>query len=291
MVVDYFAQYPVRAIEEMPSRQAARRGALAGKYRVVFTNGNVLTFTTTGGLSVQGESGRVSVRGHLPLSDYIARVLDREADPTVVQAARALAIVARTWTLRNARFERGCFIVSDSTRMQRVSPNDPTPAARAASWFTDGLILDGEDVRYHRDTAAPNVLAWTDAVQQAQAGRTFDAILADAFPTSSLGVVSGERECKRLTGADAWLIKSSVTWRRTLISEPGFEAPETMAVCALDSGHPYADRAHGRIYVRGVATLEDRISIAHEYVHLAFRFHPRRDDEAFVEATARALVR
>jgi uncharacterized protein YfaQ (DUF2300 family) len=174
--------------------------------------------------------------------------------------------------------------------MQRVSASEPTAAARNAALFTDGLILDGADVRYHRDTPAADVLAWSVAVQQAQSGHTFDAILARAFPRVSLGVVSGERECRRLTQADAWLNRTAGAWRRRLMAEPGFEPPDTMTVCALDYGNPYADRARSRIYVRGVATLEDRISIAHEYVHLAFRFHPRREDEAFVERLARSLV-
>jgi uncharacterized protein YfaQ (DUF2300 family) len=72
--------------------------------------------------------------------------------------------------------------------------------------------------------------------------------------------------------------------------QAGFEPTEPPAVCALDYGNPYADRGHLRIYVRGVATPNDRISIAHEYVHLALRFHPGTDDEARVESLARSLV-
>ena len=30
-------------------------------------------------------------------------------------------------------------------------------------------------------------------------------------------------------------------------------------MCGLDYGHPYADRARTRIYVRGMASREDRI--------------------------------
>jgi uncharacterized protein YfaQ (DUF2300 family) len=290
VLVDFFAQYPIRAIDQLPSKRSAAAGPLQGQHRVLFQNGNALTFTSNGDLRLVRDGRGLNIRGQLALSDYVARVLDREGDPTATEAARALAVVARTWTLQNARFERGCYVVADSTRMQRVSASPPTAAARAASYFTDGLILNGANVQYHRDTPAPGVMAWTVAVQQASAGLAFDMILARAFPQASLGTASGERECRRLTAADAWLTRSSVTWRRRLAAEPGFEPPEPMTVCALDYGNPYADRLRSRIYVRGVASTEDRISIAHEYVHLAFRFHPRRDDETFVEATARALV-
>ena len=118
----------------------------------------------------RGKGPRPRIMGQFPISEYIARVLDREADATVTHAARALAIVARTWTLENAPFERGCFRVADNSRMQRVSPNAPTAAALAASLFTDGLVLHGESVRYHRDAAAPGVMSWRAAVTQARDG-------------------------------------------------------------------------------------------------------------------------
>jgi uncharacterized protein YfaQ (DUF2300 family) len=233
---------------------------------------------------------RLRIIGQFPMSEYIARVIDREADATVAEAARALAIVARSWTIENAPFERGCFRVADSSRMQRVSPNAPTDAAKAAALFTDGLVLHGSSVRYHRDTAAPGVMSWRAAVAQARDGRAFDLILADAFPRTSLAAVSGERECRRLQDADAWLARMMPTWRRRLAAQAGFEAPERLSVCGLEYGNPYADRARQRIYVRGIATREDRIAVAHEYIHLAFRFHPRGNEESFVESLARTLV-
>jgi uncharacterized protein YfaQ (DUF2300 family) len=79
-------------------------------------------------------------------------------------------------------------------------------------------------------------------------------------------------------------------WRRRLAAQAGFESPDRLSVCSLDYGHPYADRARQRIYVRGIASREDRIAVAHEYVHLAFRFHPRGSDDVFVESMARTLV-
>jgi uncharacterized protein YfaQ (DUF2300 family) len=133
-------------------------------------------------------------------------------------------------------------------------------------------------------------MSWRASVVQARAGRAFDLILADAFPRASLAAVSGERECRALQDADAWLARMMPTWRRRLAAQAGFEVPERLSVCGLEYGNPYADRARQRIYVRGIATREDRIAVAHEYVHLAFRFHPRGNEESFVEGLARTLV-
>jgi uncharacterized protein YfaQ (DUF2300 family) len=298
VVVQFFERYPIRGVDRLAPREPARRGEgdatlngpLHGRIRVRFENGNVLTFASAGELMLDGNGSGPRITGQFPMSEYIARVIDREADATITQAARALSIVARTWTIENAPFERGCFRVADSTRMQRVSPNAPTAAARAAALFTEGLVLLGASVRYHRDAAAPGVMSWQAAVTQAREGRAFDLILAEAFPRASLAAVSGERECRRLEDADAWLARMMPTWRRRLAAQEGFEAPGRLSVCGLDYGNPYADRARQRIYVRGMTTREDRIAMAHEYVHLAFRFHPRGSDESFVEALARTLM-
>jgi uncharacterized protein YfaQ (DUF2300 family) len=172
-----------------------------------------------------------------------------------------------------------------------VSPNPPGRAAQAAARFTDGLVLKGQDVRYHRDQGAAGVMSWNVAVEQARTGARFDAILSKAFPAASLASLSGEEECRPLPEADAWLARMRPRWRSRLASQAGFEPPsEPLRICRLDFGSPYADRERLRLYVRGVSNREDRITIAHEYVHLAFRFHPNGRDERFVEDEARSLL-
>ncbi|MGD7314702.1 hypothetical protein ACQCSJ_26320, partial [Ralstonia pseudosolanacearum] len=52
-----------------------------------------------------------------------------------------------------------------------------------------------------------------------------------------------------------------------------------------------ADARRNRLYIQRFAGEEDRIALAHEYLHLAFARHPRGQDEGFVEATARRLIR
>lgn len=288
--VDFFERYPIRAVDSWPSGTASNPGGLRGRYRVLFESGAALLFESRGELRLQREEGHLRVRGRLGLAEYVARVLDREADPGVPEAARALAVVARTWLLQNADFEGGCFQVADSTRAQRVSPSPATGAARQAALFTDGVVLSGADVRYQLDPGAPGVLAWNTAVSQARRGQPYDEILSAAFPAATLAAISGERECRRLPDVEAWLARATGRWRRTLERQGGFEAPQQpLTVCELGHGSPYVDRSRLRIYVRGVRSRNDRVTLAHEYVHLGFQLHPRGDDEAFVEQTALAL--
>jgi uncharacterized protein YfaQ (DUF2300 family) len=287
VVVDYFERYPIRQVDEMTSRTPAAPGPLRGRHRVTFENGNTLVFQASGEMRLDRAGARPRLRARLPLSEYVARVLDREADPGPTQAARALAVVARTWLVRNAVFESGCFQVADSTRAQRVSASPASAEARAAALFTDGLVLKGQDARYHLDTDERGVLSWRQAVEQDRAGLAFDAILTHAFSRASLAAITGEQECRRLPDVETWLARAALRWKRTLSGQPGFEAPaQPPAVCGLDHGSPYVDRAHLRVYVRGRRSRDERVTLAHEYVHLGFRYHPRGDDEAFVERTA-----
>jgi uncharacterized protein YfaQ (DUF2300 family) len=61
-------------------------------------------------------------------------------------------------------------------------------------------------------------------------------------------------------------------------------------VCALAAGAPYSEQSRNRIFMRPLATREDRITLAHEYVHIALRRHPRGQDESYVEQLARRLA-
>ncbi|HTT41116.1 MAG TPA: DUF2300 domain-containing protein [Burkholderiales bacterium] len=290
VLVDYFARYSVRKVERFPGGEPAADGPLSGQYRVTFENGNAVLISSGGELSMEVRGQTPVIWGRLALSDYVARVVDREADARLTHAARALAIVARTWLTQNAPFEAGCFRVADSSRTQRVSPRAASRPARDVSLFTDGLVLDTRAV-YRLDQPTPGVLAWTEAAAQSRAGQTYDAILAAAFPGASLAPASGERQCRRLPEAEAWLTRMLPRWRRQLSREPGFEALEQPpTVCALDYGNPYADAQRLRIHVRELRTREDRISLAHEFLHLTFRYHPRGSDEAFIEQLARALT-
>jgi uncharacterized protein YfaQ (DUF2300 family) len=122
-------------------------------------------------------------------------------------------------------------------------------------------------------------------------GWDFERILSAAFPKATVATLSGREDCKRLPDAENWLATAAGSWKARLRREPGFELLEVQPkVCTLSDGHPYSDQQRLRIYVRGWRSLNERITLAHEYLHLAFRFHPNGANEDYIEQLARRLI-
>jgi uncharacterized protein YfaQ (DUF2300 family) len=48
--------------------------------------------------------------------------------------------------------------------------------------------------------------------------------------------------------------------------------------------------ARNRIYARGHYSLQQRLDITHEYLHLAFADYPSGQDETYIEQLARRLL-
>lgn len=293
VMVDYFTRYPLRTVRADAGAGMAAPGPLHGRYRVQFENGQALAFNSTGEMLLeQGGDGHPRLRGRLAVNDYVARVVEREGSATEPEAARALAVAARTYLAQNARQEAGCQRIADSSATQRVSPSPASAAALAAARWTDQLVIDGATVRYHRDTPGADTLAWRRAVTLARQGRSFDEVLADAYPHGVLAAAgnSGAR-CVRLTQNEAWLERELPRWQRLLQRQDGYDAPTQLpAVCALNTGAPYSEQSRNRIFMRPLRTREDRITLAHEYLHLGLRRHPRGQDEEYVEQLARRLT-
>lgn len=291
VVVDYFKRYPIRAVRG--ERGVAVPGPLNGRYHVQFDNGQNLALRSTGELMLlQEKGGRPQLRGRFGVNEYVARVLDREANANEPEAAKALAIAARTYLQQNAVTVAGCQQIADSSATQRVSPSPATPAALAIARWTDQLIVDGVTVRYHSNQASEGTMAWSEAVRQARQGKHYDEVLAAAYPGGALSTFgnTGAR-CRRLTQNEDWLARSVPRWQRVLLREAGYESPpQAPLVCALQSGAPYSEQSRNRIFMRPLATREDRITLAHEYLHLGLRRHPRGQDEEYVERLARRLV-
>ncbi len=292
--VEFFARYPLRRVLQADNTPAPV-GKLRGRYVLEFENGKQLPVQSNGALQLQqirtSGAGQWRISARLALNDYVARVVEREGDANEVAAARALALAARSYLLQNGQLRGSCYLIKDDSRTQRVSPNTPQAASLAASWFSDGLILGNSAVRYHQSEAKPGVMAWTQAVAQAKQGWQFDQILAHAYPQASLRGMQQSDDCQRLPASQAWLEKAAQRWQKILRSEAGFETPTAAPlVCMLEMGNPYSDQRRMRLYVRSNLGREERISLAHEYLHLAFRFHPRGVDEQFLEQWARKLV-
>ena len=291
VLVDYFTRYPLQSVRGAAGPAAP--GPLQGRYQVRFENGQSLALRSSGELVLGRDShGKPTLRGRMGVNEYVARVIDREAGTQEPEAAKALAIAARTYLQQHAQNEAGCQRIADSSATQRVSPNPATPAALAIAGWTDQLVLDGVQVRYHTSQPGPDTLAWTVAVAQAKQGKRYDELLASAYPGASLAGIGNEgAACQRLAQNEAWLARALPRWRRVLQREDGYETPaQATTVCALNTGAPYSEQSRNRIFMRPLATREDRITLAHEFLHLGLRGHPRGQDEAYVEQLARRLV-
>lgn len=289
--VDFFARYKLSAVWHQHEPVRARPGDLNGSYRLQFANGNWLSINARGDLSLENGKEAPEITGRFGINNYVARVIDREGSAGSVQAARALAIAARSYLVQNADFAGGCWRIKDSSRTQRVSPDPPSGGALAAAWFTDDIILKGVPVNYHQTAAGNNRMAWSDAIAKAADGRDFERILSDSYPHATISTLSGRTECRQLVSAEAWLSRAVVDWLPRLNREAGFEAPDTTPmICALGEGNPYSDQQRMRIYVRGWRSLDERVTLAHEYLHLAFRYYPSGGNEDYIERLARRLI-
>lgn len=294
--VRFFARYPIASIRALAAKGDApvQPGPLkAGPYRLTFANGVVLDLSSRGELNWQApKDGPPTITGRFKLNDYVARVIEREGSGEPAAAARALAIAARTYVTTHGVSTGGCLAIDDSSHQQRVAPRPPSRVALAAAQATADLVLRGSDGRYHGTQASPGVLSWQDAVRQGEQGLLFDTMLARAYPQASLATRVGEAgaDCEPLPLAQDWVADRSRQWAKALRGEPGFSAPERVRVCRLQQGRPHVARASQRIHVRGFQSLDDRITLAHEYLHLAFSGHPSGSDEAFIERRARRLL-
>jgi uncharacterized protein YfaQ (DUF2300 family) len=291
--VAMFARYPIKRILHSPQGNEVLPGAtqtLNGAYQIEFANGHKLKFKTQGEMQLSWQSKTnpmLSLR--VNENEYIARVIDREANASQREAARALGIVARTYLLQNAVQHSECLAISDSSRTQRVSPNQASRAAREVAGFTSGLVLQGVDAQYRLNDNAPNIFSWQRAVKLEQAGMSYDDILHQEFAQGALASTNGASECLPMPEAEKWLTQQSRVWVQTLQAEPGF-AQTQPKVCQLNFGKPYSDLAHHRIYVRGLHSLNNRLTLAHEYLHLAFAAYPSGQDENYIEQWARRLI-
>ncbi len=287
--VALFDRYPLRQVRQQ--EQVAAVGALRGHYEVAFANGNTLPIESTGELFLQRQGDALHLIARLSREEYVARVLDREAAAQPVEAAKALAVTIRTYLLQNAERRGECLAIRDSSASQRVAPRPASPAARSIAAWTSDLVLAGSAVTYHSDLAGPERLAWSQAVEQAESGLRYDAILARAFPRASLSRWDKPvAACQPLPAAEDWLQAQRRQWRTALDEEPGYSETAQFAVCRLLSGNPYVDRERRRIYVRGLLSLQDRLDLTHEYLHLAFEAHPNGQDEGYIESLARHLL-
>lgn len=287
--VDLFSRYPLQRV--MSGERVMSSGLLRGDYRVEFVNGNQLDIHSDGDLFLLNDSPSPKLVARLDREEYVARVLQREASAEPAEAAKALAVAIRTYLQQNATRRGDCLSIDDSSQRQRVAPRPATAQVRSIAAWTSDLVLAGSTVTYHSNQPGLDRLSWQLAVDQANAGQRYDAILLHAYPRASLNRWDNPvASCEALPAAQDWLQKQRRGWRPSLESEAGYNEVSTFAVCRLAFGRPFVDRERQRIYARGVLSLQDRLDLTHEYLHLAFEAHPNGQDETYIEGLARHLL-
>jgi uncharacterized protein YfaQ (DUF2300 family) len=128
VIVDYFARYAIRSVDRLPVGVRAADGALDGLYRVLFENGNALTLTATGELRLDHDGAHhPHLRGRLSLTEYVARVLDREADRTSPRRRRRWPWPRATGWSRTPRSRRAA---GTSRTARACSASAPVPRRR-----------------------------------------------------------------------------------------------------------------------------------------------------------------
>jgi len=115
-------------------------------------------------------------------------------------------------------------------------------------------------------------------------------VIALLLALATGGGIAQTPDCRRQPQQEAWLHSQAERWHQHLVSQTGYERPAVFTICHLAQGHPYVDYDQDRIYLRRVTDEEDALSLAHEYLHLAFKHHPLARDERFIEHTARQLL-
>jgi uncharacterized protein YfaQ (DUF2300 family) len=292
--VRFFSRYPLAQVLRRDGQPAAR-GPLtgAGPYALRFSNGQSLTVPAQPAMLVTGPPASPRLQARLPLEDYVARVVDREGDAAEPAAAHALAVAARSWLQQNAPAAHGsgCLAVDDDSRAQRVSPRPPGEAARAAAAFTAGWVLRGATVRYALERDDAHLFGWREAVAASRAGQGVEAVLRQAFPTATLAGWQADGDCEPLPLAAQWLAERLPRWQRKLRGEVGYEPLDAPPkICRLQWGTPHADLRRSCIWLREWLSRDGRVTLIHEYLHLAFRRHPRGQDETDIERLAQQLA-
>ncbi len=291
--VDFFTQYPIEKITELSTKQEAEPGLLNGKFRIDFSNGNQLVFKSNRQIRYHRIHNKKKLSGIFNINDYVARVMDREVAFDPPEAAKAFAIVIRTYLFQNGRKTSQCYRIDDSTRYQRVAINPPTEASRRLSYWTGNLVLHGASaVYYHGTQMSPNMLSWKFAKKMAASGLYYDEILNSVYQQHRIGKIETGKEfrCQRLPIIEKWLTAQSGLWDRDLTSINGYQKPNQVQVCKIDYGTAFSDLNQNKIYITDVRNYEDKIAMAHEYLHLCFKNHPLTMDEFFIERTARKLI-
>jgi uncharacterized protein YfaQ (DUF2300 family) len=291
--VRYFHDYTIKTIKDLSTDRTAESGILNGTYSISFNSGRVIRLNSNDDLVLKREKDKWIIDGQMPLNYYIARVLDREVSSKYQSAAEAFSIVIRSYLFERAKKIGHCFHVIDSSKFQRVSANIPSKNSLSISSKTSGLVLNNAgNIRYHLKKDGKNLISWLKAKGLDLLGKNSKEILKHFYPNSSI-VYKAQKyasSCGVIERANKWLSKNTLRWHKYLVSKSGYEKPTSFKVCKLNSGAPFTNKKSNEIFVRGFDGFENQYSIAHEYLHLAFKYHPIGNNEREIDRIAKKLV-
>ncbi len=298
--VRFFNAYPIKKVlvllANKEQKQIAPAGVLSSQnYQIFFENGQVMLIKGSSDLSLfyaQAGQQQPVLEGRFFLEDYVARVVEREGQVSQSTASQALAVLARTWLVQNSPINKGCYVTIDDSKAQRVQASPPTKAAMQAALWTQDLLMTGQAVRYHQNTQKSAVFSWQSAVEYSKQNpkASFYALLLKTYPQLGFSGIYFELDCAPLPQAQLWLQNNVKKWRSTLTQVNGFQEPASFNVCQIQNGLANSDQRRLKIYIQGWGKLEHRLSLIHEYLHLAFANHPNGHDEVLIEKLARQLA-
>jgi uncharacterized protein YfaQ (DUF2300 family) len=211
--------------------------------------------------------------------------LEREGSVDQPEAAKALTILIRTYLMKQGKKTELGLAIDDTSSYQRVSPSTPGLQALSLARFTRGLILENAQVNY--DTHS-----WLRMKKLSQKGFVFNQILKVLNPHFLIALSRDQRDsdCKRLKMAESYLTQSLSRWGKILNHQSGYEEVKDVHICELRMNKPFSDLKKNRIYLHFDESIQARISLAHEYLHLGFKHHPVTRDELFIEQLAKKIT-
>lgn len=116
------------------------------------------------------------------------------------------------------------------------------------------------------------------------------SVLLGGFVLIPLAHAARDLACKPAPEIAERLAELARQWQPRLSTESGYSPVLGVTVCLATSGLPFADQKNMRIYVRPLTSLDAQVTLAHEYLHLAFAHHPNGRNEVYIERMAQELV-
>lgn len=110
------------------------------------------------------------------------------------------------------------------------------------------------------------------------------------IPTTALAAGSATHNLSVITQSESLAGEKNAAVAAYITRRDGVQ--RTRRVCGLSFSlrFPYTDRQQKRLFIRNFFTLQDRLDLTHEYLHLAFDGYPTGLDENYIETLTRQLL-